>query len=54
MIATLVGATIALFGAFWSPMRVIYDWAWRPVLAADAAKARPMNRASVTEERRAA
>ncbi len=28
VIATVVGATVALLGAFWSPMRVIYDWSW--------------------------
>lgn len=26
--ATLVGAGVALLGAFWQPMRVIYDWSW--------------------------
>jgi NCS1 family nucleobase:cation symporter-1 len=28
VIATLVGATVALLGAFWEPMHHIYDWAW--------------------------
>jgi NCS1 family nucleobase:cation symporter-1 len=28
VIATLAGAAVALLGAFWEPMRVIYDWAW--------------------------
>jgi nucleobase:cation symporter-1, NCS1 family len=27
-IATIVGAGIALLGAFWEPMRPIYDWSW--------------------------
>ncbi|HEU0031211.1 MAG TPA: NCS1 family nucleobase:cation symporter-1 [Kofleriaceae bacterium] len=26
--ATLVGAIVALLGAFWEPMRPIYDWSW--------------------------
>ncbi|MBX3156538.1 MAG: NCS1 family nucleobase:cation symporter-1 [Deltaproteobacteria bacterium] len=26
--ATLAGAGVALLGAFWSPMRPIYDWSW--------------------------
>jgi NCS1 family nucleobase:cation symporter-1 len=26
--ATLAGAAIALLGAFWEPMRPIYDWSW--------------------------
>ncbi len=26
--ATLAGAGIALLGAFWAPMRPIYDWSW--------------------------
>jgi NCS1 family nucleobase:cation symporter-1 len=26
--ATLVGAIVALLGAFWAPMAAIYDWAW--------------------------
>ena len=26
--ATLTGAGVALLGAFWSPMRPIYDWSW--------------------------
>ena len=26
--ATLVGTTVALLGAFWPPMKAIYDWAW--------------------------
>jgi NCS1 family nucleobase:cation symporter-1 len=28
VVATLVGAGAALLGAFWSPMRPIYDWSW--------------------------
>ncbi len=28
VIATVVGAGVALAGAFWAPMRMIYDWAW--------------------------
>jgi len=28
VIATLVGAGVALLGAFWAPMRPIYDWSW--------------------------
>ncbi len=28
VVATLAGCGIALLGAFWSPMRVIYDWSW--------------------------
>lgn len=28
VIATGVGAGVALLGAFWEPMRPIYDWAW--------------------------
>jgi nucleobase:cation symporter-1, NCS1 family len=28
VIATLVGAGVALLGAFWPPMRPIYDWSW--------------------------
>ncbi|HVV84086.1 MAG TPA: NCS1 family nucleobase:cation symporter-1 [Kofleriaceae bacterium] len=28
VIATLLGAGVALGGAFWSPMHRIYDWAW--------------------------
>jgi len=28
VIATLIGATVALLGAFWEPMSAIYDWAW--------------------------
>jgi nucleobase:cation symporter-1, NCS1 family len=27
-VATLVGAAVALLGAFWTPMRPIYDWSW--------------------------
>jgi NCS1 family nucleobase:cation symporter-1 len=26
--ATLIGAVVALLGAFWEPMHVIYDWSW--------------------------
>ena len=26
--ATLVGAGVALLGAFWEPMRPIYNWSW--------------------------
>lgn len=26
--ATLIGAVVALLGAFWEPMRPIYDWSW--------------------------
>ncbi len=26
--ATLAGAGVALLGAFWSPMRPLYDWSW--------------------------
>ena len=26
--ATLLGAAVALLGAFWEPMRPIYDWSW--------------------------
>lgn len=26
--ATVVGAGVALLGAFWTPMRPIYDWSW--------------------------
>jgi NCS1 family nucleobase:cation symporter-1 len=28
VVATLVGAGVALLGAFWSPMRPIYNWSW--------------------------
>jgi NCS1 family nucleobase:cation symporter-1 len=28
VIATLAGAAVALLGAFWEPMKVIYDWSW--------------------------
>lgn len=28
VVATLVGAVVALLGAFWSPMRPIYNWSW--------------------------
>ena len=28
MIATAVGAAVALGGAFWAPMKPIYDYAW--------------------------
>jgi len=28
VVATLVGASVALLGAFWSPMKPIYDWSW--------------------------
>jgi NCS1 family nucleobase:cation symporter-1 len=28
VVATLVGAGVALLGAFWSPMRAIYNWSW--------------------------
>jgi nucleobase:cation symporter-1, NCS1 family len=28
IIATAVGAGVALLGAFWEPMRPIYDWSW--------------------------
>jgi NCS1 family nucleobase:cation symporter-1 len=28
VVATAAGATIALLGAFWSPLRPIYDWSW--------------------------
>lgn len=28
VIATLAGAGVALAGAFWAPMRPIYDWSW--------------------------
>lgn len=28
VIATLAGATVALAGAFWEPLRPIYDWSW--------------------------
>jgi NCS1 family nucleobase:cation symporter-1 len=28
VVATLVGAGVALLGAFWPPMRPIYDWSW--------------------------
>ncbi|HEY5925488.1 MAG TPA: NCS1 family nucleobase:cation symporter-1 [Kofleriaceae bacterium] len=28
VIATLVGAGVALLGAFWEPMKPIYDWSW--------------------------
>jgi NCS1 family nucleobase:cation symporter-1 len=28
VVATLVGAGVALLGAFWAPMRPIYDWSW--------------------------
>ena len=28
VIATLVGATVALLGAFWPPLHIIYDWSW--------------------------
>jgi NCS1 family nucleobase:cation symporter-1 len=27
-VATLLGAGVALLGAFWAPMRPIYDWSW--------------------------
>jgi NCS1 family nucleobase:cation symporter-1 len=26
--ATIVGAAVALLGAFWEPMRPLYDWSW--------------------------
>jgi NCS1 family nucleobase:cation symporter-1 len=28
VIATLVGAAVALLGAFWEPMHFLYDWSW--------------------------
>jgi NCS1 family nucleobase:cation symporter-1 len=28
VVATVIGTGIALMGAFWSPMRAIYDWSW--------------------------
>jgi NCS1 family nucleobase:cation symporter-1 len=28
VVATLVGTGVALLGAFWSPMRPVYDWSW--------------------------
>jgi NCS1 family nucleobase:cation symporter-1 len=28
VVATLAGAGVALLGAFWTPMRPIYDWSW--------------------------
>ncbi|HEX7842143.1 MAG TPA: NCS1 family nucleobase:cation symporter-1 [Kofleriaceae bacterium] len=28
VVATLVGAGVALLGAFWPPMQPIYDWSW--------------------------
>ncbi len=28
VVATLVGTGVALLGAFWSPMRPIYNWSW--------------------------
>jgi nucleobase:cation symporter-1, NCS1 family len=28
VIATVVGSGVALLGAFWEPMRPIYDWSW--------------------------
>jgi NCS1 family nucleobase:cation symporter-1 len=28
VIATLAGATVALLGAFWPPMHVLFDWSW--------------------------
>lgn len=28
VVATIVGAGIALLGAFWEPMKPIYDWSW--------------------------
>jgi NCS1 family nucleobase:cation symporter-1 len=28
IIATIAGAGVALMGAFWEPMRPIYDWSW--------------------------
>ncbi len=28
VLATLVGTSVALLGAFWPPMRPIYDWSW--------------------------
>ncbi|HEY5935059.1 MAG TPA: NCS1 family nucleobase:cation symporter-1 [Kofleriaceae bacterium] len=28
VVATVVGATVALLGFFWPPMHPIYDWAW--------------------------
>jgi NCS1 family nucleobase:cation symporter-1 len=28
VVATVAGCTVALLGAFWAPMRVIYDWSW--------------------------
>ncbi len=28
VVATLVGAGVALLGAFWEPMKPIYDWSW--------------------------
>lgn len=28
VIATLVGAAVALLGVFWPPMKPIYDWSW--------------------------
>jgi len=28
VVATILGAGIALLGAFWEPMRPIYDWSW--------------------------
>jgi NCS1 family nucleobase:cation symporter-1 len=28
VVATLVGAGVALLGAFWEPMRPVYNWSW--------------------------
>jgi nucleobase:cation symporter-1, NCS1 family len=28
VVATLAGCAVALLGAFWQPMRIIYDWSW--------------------------
>jgi NCS1 family nucleobase:cation symporter-1 len=28
VVATLVGTAVALLGAFWDPMKPIYDWSW--------------------------
>ena len=28
VIATVVGSGVALLGAFWEPMKPLYDWSW--------------------------
>lgn len=49
--ATLLGAGVALAGAFWSPMRVIYDWSWFVGFGLAGGSYWVLMRSSVTEQR---